>query len=144
MTNQSQHEDLSRDHVIETGSDRSFGFVFAAVFAIIAFWPVIFSSGSIRWWAFIIAAAFLAIALIKPELFKGANKLWAGLGILIGKFVTPIVMGILFFLTVTPVGFLMRLTGKDPLNRKFDPDATSYWIEREPPGPEPESMRNQF
>lgn len=144
MKDTSQHENLSRDHKIETGSDRSFGIVFAVVFAIIGLWPVVFSGSSPRWWAMVIAAVFALIAIFKPSLLARANILWAGLGILIGKFVTPIVMVILFFVTVTPVGLLMRVFKKDPLNIRFDPQATSYWIERDPPGPDAESMRNQF
>lgn len=142
MTN--QHENLQRDHHIETGSDRSFGFVFAVVFAIIGLWPLVWHGQTPRFWALAIAAAFLIIAFVRPQLFAGANKLWAGLGILIGKFVTPIVMVILFYVTVTPIGLLMRVFKKDPLNLRFDDSKKSYWIERDPPGPLAETMKDQF
>ncbi len=144
MKDNSQHENLSRDHKVETGSDRSFGIVFAVVFAIIGLWPVVFGDAGPRWWAMIIAAIFALIAMFRPSLLARANILWAGLGILIGKFVTPIVMVLLYFTTVTPVGLLMRMFKKDPLNIQFDSQASSYWIERDPPGPDAESMRNQF
>ena len=137
------HEDLSREDEVEGSSDRSFGFVFAAVFLIIAAWPLI-HAGSPRWWSVGVAAAFGLVAIVKPVLLAGANKLWMKFGLLLAKVVSPIALGILFYLVFMPIGLLMRVSGKDPLRLKFDPAATSYWIPREPPGPPPTSMTNQF
>jgi len=84
------------------------------------------------------------VALIKPTLLTGLNKLWIKLGLLLGKVVSPIALGILFYIIITPIGLLIRINGKDPLRLKFDPNAKSYWIPREPPGPPPDSFKNQF
>lgn len=137
------HEDLSREEHIEGSSDRSFGFVFAAVFALIALWPLL-HQGGVRVWALVVAAAFALIAVVRPALLATPNRLWMKLGLLLGKIVAPIALGILFYAVLTPLGVLMRMTGKDPLRLKRDPSAASYWIPREPPGPPPGSMTNQF
>lgn len=137
------HEDLSRDQVVEGSSDRSFGLVFAAVFVIIACWPLFYGETP-RWWALGMALAFAAVAIWKPVLLAGLNRLWIKLGVLLGKIVSPIALGILFYGVLTPIGALVRLSGKDPLRLKLDPGAGSYWISRTPPGPPPDSMTNQF
>ena len=72
------------------------------------------------------------------------NKWWTKLGVLLYRIVSPVVLGLLFYLTVTPIALLLRLLGKDPLRLRRDPDGASYWIDRTPPGPAPESMKNQF
>lgn len=137
------HEDLSREDEVEGSSDRAFGFVFAAVFLIIAAFPLL-NAGAPRWWSVGVAAAFGVVAIVKPVLLAGANKLWMKFGLLLAKVVSPIALGILFYLVFMPIGLLMRVSGKDPLRLKFDPAAKSYWIPREPPGPPPTSMTNQF
>jgi hypothetical protein len=137
------HEDLSRDQRVETSSDRSFGLVFAGVFLIVACWPL-FHRESPRWWAFALAALFAILAISKPALLAVPNRLWTKLGLLLSKVVSPIAMGVLFYGVITPIGALMRLTGKDPLRLKRDSAAKSYWIPRQPPGPPPDSMTNQF
>jgi predicted membrane metal-binding protein len=137
------HEDLSRDQRVEASSDRSFGLVFAGVFLIVACWPL-FHRGSPRWWAFVVAALFAILALWKPALLAVPNRLWTKLGLLLSKVVSPIAMGVLFYCVITPIGALMRLTGKDPLRLRRDAAANSYWIPRKPPGPPPDSMTNQF
>jgi len=137
------HEDLSRDQRVEASSDRSFGLVFAGVFLIVACWPLL-HRGSPRWWAFVVAALFAILALWKPALLAVPNRLWTKLGLLLSKVVSPIAMGVLFYCVITPIGALMRLTGKDPLRLRRDAAANSYWIPRKPPGPPPDSMTNQF
>jgi hypothetical protein len=117
--------------------------VFAVVFLVIAGIPL-FHGEAIRWWSVGVAGVFALVALVKPALLAGLNRLWMKLGILLGKVVSPIALGILFYVVITPIGVAIRLTGKDPLRLKFDPDAESYWIPREPPGPPPGSMKNQF
>ena len=137
------HEDLSRDQTVEGSSDRSFGLVFTVVFLVIAAWPLWYGAAP-RWWAGAIATVFAIIAVVKPTLLAGLNRLWIKFGILLGKVVSPIALGILFYGVLVPIGVLMRLTGKDPLRLKHDATAPSYWIERKPPGPPPDSMTNQF
>jgi hypothetical protein len=137
------HEDLTREDKVEGSTDRAFGWVFTAVFVLIGVWPLLHSNAP-RWWAIGIAAAFALVTLIKPTLLSGLNRLWMKFGVLLGKVVSPIALGVLFYLVFTPIGLLMRLTGKDPLRLKFDRAGDSYWIRREPPGPPPKSMTNQF
>jgi predicted membrane metal-binding protein len=137
------HEWLSHDEAIQGSSDRSFGIVFAVVFAIVGLWPFLFG-GLVRWWSLAIAAAFLAVALIRPEVLAPLNRLWTKFGLLLNRIVSPLVMGLLFFVVITPFALVMRFSGKDLLNLKHDPKAESYWILREPPGPSPETIKNQY
>jgi hypothetical protein len=140
---QGLHEDLERQGEVKAGSDRAFGLVFAAVFLVVGLWPLL-GDGGVRLWALAVAALLLAVALLRPALLGPANRLWLKFGELLHRIVSPVVLGVTFLLAVLPVGLLMRLTGKDPLSRKFDPQAASYWIPREPAGPAPETMKDQF
>jgi len=137
------HEDFSRQEKIKPSSDRSFGLVIATVFLIITFWPLI-RGQPVRWWALGVAAVFAALALLWTAALAPLNTGWTKLGVLLYRVVSPIVLGLLFYVAVMPVGLLMRVLGKDPLRLRRDPDAASYWIDRMPPGPAPESMKNQF
>ena len=100
--------------------------------------------GAIRLWALIAAGVFAAAGLFAPALLWPLNRVWFLFGMALHKVVNPVVMGLLFYATITPMALVMRLMGKDPLRRRFDPAAKSYWIERRPAGPEPQSMRRQF
>jgi len=125
-------------------SDRSFGFVFAAVFCIIGCWPLLHGV-PLRWWALIVAAAFAVLALVRPQLLHLLNRAWLAFGRLLHRIVSPLVMGMLFFTAVTPTGWLMRLRGRDVLSLKRRPELKSYWIRREAESqPAPETMKNQF
>jgi len=137
------HEDYDRHDAVKVGSERGFGIVFAVVFGVVALWPLL-DGEPIRLWAAIGGAVFLLLALAYPSALQPLNLLWFRLGMVMYKVVNPVVMALLFFTTVVPTGMLMRLFGKDPMNLKFDPAAKSYWIMREPAGPEPETMKNQF
>ncbi len=137
------HEDLSRGHVAKQGSPRGFGIVFAVVFAVIGLWPLM-GGESARTWALVLAGVLLALALMRPALLAPLNRLWLGLGAVLHRIVNPLVMGLMFFTVIMPTALVLRLMGKDLLRRRFHPGAESYWIPREPPGPEPQSMRNQF
>ena len=137
------HEDLSRTHIVKRSSDRNLGLVFAAVFTVIAGWPML-SGASPRWWALTVAVAFALIAAARPTLLSGLNRQWSKLGVVLARLVSPIALAILFYGFVTPLGVVMRLTGKDPLRLRRDAVAPSYWIPRQPPGPPPDSMGNQF
>ena len=137
------HEDLTREQPVEGSSDRAFGLVFAAVFLAIACWPLLHGAAP-RWWGAGVAAAFALAAMAKPALLARPNRLWIKLGVALGNVVAPIALGILFYAVLTPIGAVMRLTGKDAMRLKRDPGAASYWIPRRPPGPPPDSMTNQF
>jgi hypothetical protein len=125
------------------GSNRSFGIVFAVVFGIIALWPVL-SGNMPRLWAGIVAAAFLLAALVAPRLLSPLNRAWFYVGLALHRVINPVVMGIIYFGTVVPVGLILKLRGKDLLRLKRDPEAQSYWIDRDPPGPPSGSMTKQF
>ena len=99
---------------------------------------------AVRWWALGIGVVFLTLAFLWTAPLAPLNRLWSKLGLLLFHIVSPVVLGLLFYLTVTPVGFLLRLFGKDPLRLRRDSAAKSYWILREPPGPAPKSMKHQF
>lgn len=137
------HEDFSRGGEVKAGSERAFGLVFCVVFAVIAFWPLL-AEQPLRWWAAGISGAFLALALVRPGVLEPLNRLWLRFGLLLHRIVSPVVLGALFFLTVTPTALIMRLLGKDPLRLRLEPEAGSYWIDRTPPGPDPQTMRKQF
>jgi predicted membrane metal-binding protein len=137
------HEDFSRQDDIKLSSDRSFGLIVAACCLIVALWPLI-RTEPVRLWALGVAAIFAVLALLWPPGLAPFNTAWMKLGIVLYTIVSPVVLGLLFFLTVTPIALLMRLLRKDPLRLRREPDATSYWIDRMPPGPASESMKNQF
>ncbi len=134
--------DVTAHTEVEVGSERSFGIVFAVVFAIIAFWPLVFHGNPVRLWALGVGAIFLGLAFLAPQVLKPLNILWFKFGMLLSKIVSPIVMGIIFFITVTPIGLIRRMKHPDPLNQAFDKDADSYWIVREPGSLT--SMRKQY
>ena len=138
------HETLEREEIIKGSSNRSFGILFFFVFALVSVWPLLFGAGPMRFWAASIAAIFLVAALFFPSVLKRLNLLWMKFGLLLHLVVNPVVMGMIFFLTVTPTAVVFRILGKDPLRLKLDPAAKSYWIHRQPPGPKPASMKQQF
>jgi hypothetical protein len=137
------HEAAGTDSEVKAGSDRAFGLVFATVFAVIGLLPL-FGDGGVRIWALAVAVLFAALALVAPKLLHPLNILWFRFGLLLHAIISPIVLGMLFFVTVTPTAWIMRVLGKDLLRLRRDDEAPSYWIMREPPGPAPESMKNQF
>jgi len=137
------HEDLAREQHVEGSSDRAFGLVVAGAFLLVTFGPLRHGHAP-RWWALAVASVFALVAVLKPALLARLNRLWTKLGLLLGKVVSPIALGILFYGVLTPVALLMRLARKDPLRLKLDHQADSYWIVRKPPGPPPDSMGNQF
>jgi len=137
------HERISRREEIVGSSDRGFGFVFAAVFLVLAaikLWQG--SPFGFGWFA--LSAGCAAAALVKPQLLAPLNRLWLKFGLLLHRVVTPLIMALMFYLVITPMGLIMRLRGTDFLRLKRDLHARSYWIERSPPGPAPDTMKNQF
>ena len=124
---------------IKAGSNKSFGIVFFVVFLLISLYPLI-NNESIRVWSLVISLIFLVLGILNSNILSPLNKLWFKFGIFLGKIISPIIMGIIFFLVVTPIGLIMRLIGKDVLNLKYS-DNKSYWIEKT--GPK-SKMKNQF
>ncbi len=121
-------------------SEKSFGFVFCFVFAIYAALPL-FYGNHVRSWAFVVSFVLLIITLYQPAFFIVPNKIWFKLGIFMGMIVSPIIMGVLFFVSVIPTGLIMRAFGKDLLQLRFNKKTETYWITREDKSA---SMENQF
>ncbi len=124
---------------IKIGSNRSFGIVFFVVFFLIAIYPLI-NQESIRYWSLVVSFIFFFLGILNSIILSPLNKLWFKFGIILSKIISPLIMGIIFFLVVTPIAFIMRITGKDLLNLKFNKDK-SYWIKKT--GPK-SKMKNQF
>lgn len=137
--------EIAQKHVsdVKGSSNRSFGLVFATVFIILALYPLLVN-GSTRIWSLIVAFMFLMLALFIPVALTPFNLLWTKFGYLMHSMVSPFTLAIIFFIIIFPVGLLVRLLSKDSFRLNFDPNAKSYWIKREPPGPLPESLNNQF
>ena len=124
---------------IKISSNRSFGIVFFIVFLLIALYPLL-KSNDLRIWSLIISFIFLGLGLINSKILTPLNRLWFKFGLLLGKFISPLIMGIIFFVVVTPIGIIMRLLKKDLLNLKYNKKET-YWIDKS--GPK-SKMKNQF
>ncbi len=124
---------------IKISSNRSFGIVFFILFLFIAFYPLTYND-EIRIWSLLISLTFLVLGLINSKILTPLNKVWFKFGIFLGKIISPLIMGFIFFLVVTPIGIIMRLLGKDILNLKYNKNK-SYWIEKT--GPK-SKMKNQF
>ena len=143
MIRDTLHEDFGRKQESQGSSDRAFAIVFAIFFALVGFSPLR-THHPLRSWAFPVAGLFLIVGILKPVWLSPLNKCWTKLGLLMGRIVSPVITAVLFYAVVTPTGLLFRILGKDPLRRSSDPEARSYWIDRQPPGPAPETMTNQF
>jgi hypothetical protein len=138
------HENLQRQERTKGSSDRSFGLVFAAFFALVAFAPLLRSPHQPRWWAGIIAMGFAAVALLWPKRLALPNRLWLKFGLLLHAIVSPVVLGLIFYAAIVPVGLLKRVFGTDSLRLKPDRGAKTYWIAREPSDSTLSSMKQQF
>jgi saxitoxin biosynthesis operon SxtJ-like protein len=125
------------------GSDRNFGLVIAGATAILGALPLLRGAAP-HGWLLAIAAAFAILGLAAPRVLFPLNYVWFRFGLLLHRVISPLVIGAVFFLCVTPIGVIMRLLGKDVLSLRRRADLPSYWIERTPPGPEPGTMTNQF
>jgi hypothetical protein len=137
------HEDFSRGQVVKASSNRAFGWVFVGVFLLIGLSPLL-HGGALRWWSLIVSGLVAVITVAAPGLLTIPNRLWLRFGLLLHRIVSPIVLGIMFYIIVTPLGLLMRVFAKGNLRLRRDAAAESYWIKREPPGPQPDSMPHQF
>ena len=125
---------------IKISSNRSFGIVFFLIFAAIALWPLL-NDENIRIWSLILSFIFLILGFLNSKILTPLNKLWIRFGILLGKIVSPIVMGIIYFGVVTPIGIIMRLFGKDILNLKINKNKSTYWLAKDKIK---SKMKNQF
>ena len=121
-------------------SNRNFGIVFFVVFFVISLYPLTYN-GDITRWSLVISIIFLILGLINSKILTPLNKLWFKFGILLGRIISPIVMALIFFVVVTPIGLIMRLLRKDLLNLRYNKKSKSYWIEKK--GPK-SKMKNQF
>jgi hypothetical protein len=128
---------------VHPGSDRNFGLVMAAAAAIIGCLPLLRLAAP-HWWLLGLSIVFGGLALVVPHVLFPLNYLWFQLGLLIHRLVSPVIIGCVFFLCVTPIGLIMRLLGNDVLSLRRRADLPSYWIVRNPPGPQPGTMTNQF
>ena len=124
---------------IKIGSNKSFGIVFFVVFLIVSFYPMI-NDNDVRYWSLILSIIFLILGLLNSNILTPFNKLWFKFGIFLGKIVSPLIMGIIFFGVVTPIGLLMKILKKDIINLKFN-DNKSYWVEK---SKLKSKMKNQF
>src|SRR5215471_9500280 len=133
------HEELTRKHAMRGSSDRAFGLVFAVFFAFHGLSPL-WKHHLWRPWALWFAGVFLAVGILHPVWLHPLNQGWIKLGLLLGRIVSPVVMVLLFFIVVAPTALIFRLLGKDTLRLLWDANISSYWIERHPPGPAPQTM----
>jgi len=140
---QTTHEVFSRDERIVGGSDRSFGIVMAGALTAVTLLNA-WHTGRLWPWTGGLAALFLAAAWLRPAILNPLSRIWLKFGLMLHSIVNPVVMALLFYGTVLPTGLVARAMGKDLLRLKRKPDAESYWIVREPPGPSPETMKDQF
>jgi len=137
------HEDMQEHTEVTIASERSFGTVFTVVFTIIGVWPAL-SSGSLRLWALGIACVLLAITVFAPKLFKPLNKIWFVFGEALSRVVNPLIMGLIFVISIIPTALIFKLLKKDPLCRRFDAQTETYWIQRADHTAHRSSMKRQF
>lgn len=143
MSRESFHEQLDRPEAIRGSSDRAFGFVIGGAALVVA--TYLWYRGSVHFaWAMVAAAVFLLASLARPALLSPLNRLWTSFGLLLAAVVSPLVLAILFYLCIAPTGLLLKALGKDVLRLKVDRSASSHWITRHPPGPAPDTLRDQF
>lgn len=137
------HEKLRIEEEAKASSDRAFGGVITAALLLIALLPL-WVGGHPRTWALVAAAIVASAAALAPALLSPLNRLWTTFGELLRRLMSPLILAFIFFVVLTPLGLLMRLFGKDLLRLRLDRHATSYWQPRHPPGPKPESFKDQF
>ena len=142
MPGNRMHEDFSREERVSSSSERAFGFTVGGIVALLALLPLLASPrGQVWWWLLGAGILLVACAALRPALLRPLNRAWFKLGLLLFRIVNPVVLVLIFYGCITPIGWLMRASGKDPLRSTFDRSAKSYWIVRKSP---PGSMKNQF
>jgi len=125
---------------VKISSNKSFGFLFFVVFIAVSLWPLKFQE-DLRLWALILSLIFLVLGILNSRFLTPLNKLWNKFGIFLGSIVSPIVIGVVFFMIVTPIGLIMRFLGKDLLRVNKNKTASTYWINREK---QKTTMKKQF
>jgi hypothetical protein len=138
MQHSGHHESFAEHAAAPIGSNRSFCLVFAGVFTLVGL------GGGLRPWALAVGAAWLLVGLLAPHRAHRLNVLWMRLALLLSRVTNPVITALLFYLVFTPFALFFRLTGRDALRRRRDPAAASYWVPRDPPGPDPAGLTNQF
>ena len=143
QNNAALHEKLHREETAKVGPDRVFGLLFSFIFAIAGLYPLwIGEAGMV--WPLAVAGGFACIALAAPFMLRPFNIVWCHFGRLLHIVMTPLIMGLIFFLVFTPLSLVSRLVGRDAMSCGIDPEAKTYWIDRPSNGPASETMRNQF
>jgi len=137
------HEQLASFRQSTAGSDRNFGLAFSGLLAILGLWPLLHAA-SPKWPFLALSVAFAAAAILRPRWLAPCNRAWFKFGLALNKVAAPIVMGILFFGAVTPLAWYLRRRGKDLLRKSLEPDAATYWLERQGAGPVVDSFKKQF
>ena len=137
------HEQFQRDEAVQPGSDRSFGLVIGGVFLVLSLLKL-WAGSALGWLWLALAALFVGAALISPRVLAPLNRIWFRFGLLLHKVVSPLVMALIFFGAVTPIGLLMRACGQRPIALRGDRAATSYWLPRREGTPAPGSMVKQY
>ncbi len=139
------HEDFSRGDDIKSGTDRGFGLTVGGILLLIAAARSYFHGiGWVQYGLAGIGVSLILLGLAAPKSLSGLHHAWVKLGLIMFRVMNPIVLALIYVVVIVPVGLLMRLTGRDPLHLRFDAKADSYWVVRDPPGPAPNSMTNQF
>jgi hypothetical protein len=138
-----EHTSSREPTAIVLPPNRSFGLLFCFVFALIGVFPLL-AGGGLRLWSLVASGLFGTAALLLPDALTPLNRLWMRFGALLHRIVSPIVLAVLFFLVITPFALVMRLFKRDVLLLRPDASKTSYWVDRDPPGPSPDSLNNQF
>lgn len=137
------HENFAPRDAVKSASERSFGLVFAVLFLLIALAPLRHGL-PVRTWSFGVSAVFLVVALLSPRLLRPLNMLWFRFGLLLHKVISPVILLVLYWVSVVPVGLILKALGKDPLRLKLEREQESYWIMRDPKDFTPDTMRRQF
>ena len=130
--------------VVAVPSDRSFGSTFVVVFSIVALWQAWVGNRNAATVFGSLGLLTFVVTLVRPGLLNPPNRAWTKFGVLLHAIVNPVVLGVMYYLVITPFGVAMRLCGRDALKRRLDHTAKSYWIRRDPPGPPPDSLPRQF
>lgn len=141
----SLHEDLAREHEVKGGSDRAFGLTVGGILLLIAgWWAWADGLGPLEGVLAGIGTALVLLGAIAPRLLAPLNRGWIRLGLLLGKVVSPIALGVIYVTTIVPIGLIRQAWGKDALRLRREPGLSTYWIAKDPPGPAPDTMTRQF
>ena len=141
--NSNFHESYKSRQIIQVGSDRGFGLVFATLFALIGFWPLM-DEGQYRQWALVLSACLLLCSILLPTLLRPFKIVWFRFGLLLHKVANPLIMAVIFFAVFWPIALYLRLRRTKLLDLSIKKEEKTYWIDRDPPGPKPDSMKDQF